>query len=110
MSHLSYARFEEELKHIIQCIRDEIAQVEDISEFEFIIKASGRAHDGDLNLSFEIDHPYKSNVEVVGDGIGAVIEEFMRRHGWTKRHAPIAIGFNGYATSDVSPPNDEIPF
>lgn len=83
---------EEDIVNMVRMIRTELQQIETLQAFEFTIRASGRVHEGDIELTFKLDHPYESGVYVTGNTVAAVLQEFMRRHGWNKRHMPLMIG------------------
>ena len=77
--------------NIVQLIRGELQKIETLNGFEFEIKAEGRVHDGDVKITFRLDSHYDSYVCVKGNSIAAVLQEFMRRHGWNSRHSPLLI-------------------
>ena len=80
-------------------IREELQQIETISHFDFRIKVSGRVHEGDLNMHYEIeDYPLK----VKGNDLHSAVQEFKRRQGWTERNAPLQIGYDGATQNDDS--------
>ena len=88
---MNIATEEELIVNMVRMIRDELRQIESLQAFEFTIRAEGRVHEGDVSLTFKLDHPYESGVYVTGNTIAAVLQEFMRRHGWNKRHMPLMI-------------------
>jgi len=75
------------------------------NEFYFIITASGRILDGELLLKYSLQRNSYEYNPVAGNSPNAVTDEFLRRAGWEKINAPLAIS--------AKPPvqdNDEIPF
>ena len=75
---------------------EEIARVktalrvdESLSGFELTITASGRL-DGDVSVEFKLGDRYGLGGVTCGS-IEAAREEFLRRRGWTARHAPLCL-------------------
>lgn len=95
--------FEGALKREIKRVRNELKKIEDLSQFEMIIKADGRVNDGDVKLQFEIDLDYDQNVR--GDSLQAVLDEAMRRRGWTKIHDAKLLSYEKIPSDD----SDESP-
>ena len=84
--------FEGALKREIKKIREQLKACENVKEMHLKIIVSGRVHTGDLKLTFALsESEYSTGVE--GDSIGPVVEEHLRRHGWSAIHAPKAIGY-----------------
>ena len=75
-------------------IREDLKHLESLSSFCFAIRVDGRVHSGDLKVEFQIGESSYA-MDVKGGTYRAVIEEFMRRHGWDKANAPLMIGYNG---------------
>ncbi len=111
---VAIVNFEGALKREIRRTRMELQKIETVAELHLQITASGRLHDGDINLKFKLqDSEYDTINCVVGDTLSAVIEEYMRRHGWGKVHNPKAIGYDKVPSDDTDSttiPDDEIPF
>ena len=61
------------------------------SEFKLTIEAKGRVHDGELKIDFGLADNDYSGPQVRGNRLGPVVEEFIRRNGWAKSHAPLQI-------------------
>lgn len=61
-----------------------------ISRLDFTLCIEGRP-DGDLKISYGLGE-YGS--EVKGDFILAVLDEFLRRKGWSDRHNPLCLKVN----------------
>lgn len=72
---------------------EHIAECESVSSFRLDIEISGRVHDGDILIEYKLGQGYSDYSRVVGKALGPVVQEFLRRHGWNERHAPIAISF-----------------
>ena len=85
------AMFEKELVYTVKSIRARLQSIENLEAFTFQITAEGRVHDGEVRITFKLDHPYETGVDVRGNSIGVVLDEFMRRHGWNKRHTVLLI-------------------
>lgn len=82
--------FEQHLANVVKNIRKELQQIESISSFEFVIKATGRVHEGEVEITFKLEHGYYGGT-TIGNSVNAVVEEFMRRTGWDKRHMPLTL-------------------
>lgn len=107
--------YEDSIKELALYLRDELQQVEDISKLDFTIDISGRVHDGELSIKFELGSAYSTGGQVSGGRIEAVLAEYMRRFGWDKRNKPLELSF---APAEVPHPDqpvgarsdEEIPF
>lgn len=97
--------FEGAVKREVKRVRGALQKLEELATFRMEIVARGRVHDGDVKIEFTVGREYGG--EVTGDNMQAVLEEFMRRHGWKKAHNPVAITFQE-APSNTE--DDEIPF
>lgn len=75
------------------------------NEFSFIVKASGRILDGEVKLEYKLSKSFYESDAVVGNSPSAVSDEFLRRAGWEKVNAPLAI-----SAKPPVPDSDEIPF
>lgn len=62
-----------------------------VGRFEFMIKAEGRTETGEDNVKIEYHLREDYDHWVVGDSVDAVVEEFLRRKGWNKEHAPLRL-------------------
>jgi hypothetical protein len=71
-------------------VRSRLQQCEDLPSFELEIKAQGRVHEGEIEISYNLEGRY--NDVVRGGRLTPVVDEFARRHGWNKINAPICIG------------------
>ena len=54
---------------------------------------AGRIVGGDLKVEYRLGEWTEDRV--TGNSIDAVVNEYMRRKGWDKRHAPLAIAYAG---------------
>lgn len=98
---LHYAKpFEQVVKALAQELRRAFNHA-DLNHVRFSSSISGRTH-GDLEISFEVSDQSWGG-EVTGNSIQAIIDELLRRHGWNKRHAPTAIGYNGEDKAEDMP-------
>jgi hypothetical protein len=73
-----------------------------LSGFTLEIHASGRL-DGDVEVSFAVSGLYGEQ-ECKAGQVSAAVEEFMRRKGWTERHAPLCL------PNVSAPASDEITY
>lgn len=88
---LAAKSFETALKEIVKDIREELVSNESISSLDFRIDVSGRIHDGDLLIEFQIGSSYGTGGEVKGGSLVAVIAEYKRRFGWDERNTPLCL-------------------
>lgn len=92
--------FEGALKREVKRIRRQLALDETMSSFMIRIDASGRVDSGEVDISFGVgDSSYGATVN--GDGLDTVVEELMRRRGWTARHAPKALFYEKIPSDDT---------
>lgn len=96
--------FEGALKREIKRVRKELQKVDSLSDFRLNIEATGRLHDGEVNLSYRIGERYGENVE--GDNLQACLDEFLRRHGWKQVHQAKALTYERIPSDD----SQEMPF
>ena len=85
--------FDEMVKNLAIHVREQLKQVEDISSINFSVDISGRAHDGELKIKYEIGSTYQDGGCVKGPKLDIVIEEYLRRFGWDKRNQPLELTF-----------------
>lgn len=88
-----YLSCEEAFKAAIKIIRQELADRNIGSSFRFAIEASGRVQDGEVKVAFKLDSLFYPTQDVTGDSILAVLEEYLHRHGWNVRHAPLTLDY-----------------
>jgi hypothetical protein len=98
--------FDGAIKREIKRLRERLRLCEGLSEFSLEIEASGRVLDGDIDLSYSLSKSSYGAGKVSGDKLDAVLDEFLRRNGWEKLHAPKAIGYHKIPSDDT----DEVPF
>lgn len=88
------------LKREIVKLQKKIAKCEQINYIDIRVKASGRAQSGDIKITYSIcGNEYQSDV-VEGNDLDALCEEFLRRHGWTQRNAPLMLTVNEQRRAD----------
>ena len=75
----------EEIARTKQTLR----QDESLSGFELTITASGRLV-GDVSIIFKVADCY-GYAGCEAGSLAAALEEFLRRRGWTARHAPLCL-------------------
>jgi hypothetical protein len=101
--------YEQSISEIVRYVRERLQTEEDAESFSLTITASGRVHEGDIEIVCTLDHPYKYNVKAEGGDLDSIIEEHIRRSGWQKRHKPLCLP--NVKTIEAKPEiNDEIPF
>ena len=89
------------LKREITKIQKRVSKVESISFLNLQIEAKGRM-DGDIKILFRIsDNEYDISSGPKGNDLDALTEEFMRRHGWEKRNAPLMLTSNERQRADA---------
>lgn len=95
------------VKREIKRVRKRMARDENQSRFAVRITATGRLHDGDVNLTYAVGHS-DYGYEVEGDDLDACVDELMRRDGWKKVHAPVAIGYEKIPSDDTDPSDEAL--
>ncbi|KKL77591.1 hypothetical protein LCGC14_2033370 [marine sediment metagenome] len=70
-------------------IKRQLSVLTQLSEFQVEITIKGRVHDGDLKFKYSVGPEY--GPKVTGNNLDTAVEEFMRRQGWEKDHAPLQI-------------------
>lgn len=91
--------YEDQIKSLATFIRSDLQQVESLRSFTAEITISGRVHDGEMKIQFSIGGDYNSGA-VIGGTIEAVLTEYKRRQGWSKRNAPLELSFDGETKVD----------
>ncbi len=71
-------------------LRQELNDAEIGSSFNMSIDVSGRVAGGDVIVKYSVSGLYGSKV-TEGSRLAPVLSEFMRRNGWEKRNAPLAL-------------------
>ncbi len=92
-------KFDAMIKELALHVRERLNKVESIPKIEFSIDISGRPHDGDLRIKYEIGSTYSDGGAVKGSKLEIVIDEYMRRFGWDKQNQPLCISFDGTETT-----------
>lgn len=87
-------KFDALIKELAIHVRERLSNVESIHSVYFSIDVSGRVHDGDLEVKFEVGSPYSEGGRVKGAQLEVVLDEYMRRFGWDKRNQPLCISFS----------------
>jgi len=85
--------YEATIKEIAAYIRSELSVIEKLSSLDFTIGISGRLHDGELKIKFELGSTYSAGGSVKGGSIDAVLLEYKRRFGWDQRNQPLELSF-----------------
>lgn len=90
---------------VVYNLKEDIGQFAGCNSFFFEMKADGRV-DGDVKVSITIgEHTWSAASTATGNSIAVVLEEFLRRKGYEKRHAPLCLP----NVRDVSPQMDNTP-
>lgn len=97
--------FEGALKREIKRVRNKLKLTEEVSEFNLTIVAKGRVNDGEVKLSFGLAPSVYGGSVVEGRELNAVVEEFLRRHGWHKKNDPVAISYEKVPSDDTDDDN-----
>ncbi len=103
--------FHSKILSTVAAVKEEISKIEDVPEFLLKIVASGRI-DGDVKIEFTLSESSYAP-DVTGGDLAAVVTEFLRRHGWNQRHAPLCLpNVDPVDESFVAPAkqDEEIPF
>lgn len=100
------------IKREIMKVKRELEKCEGVSAFRLDIEAQGRVSEGDIEIKFRLGEIYGDS-QVIGNDWAAVTEEFIRRHSWKKRHAPLRLTTSEQEWSDSSklpPKESDSPF
>ena len=81
------------IKRAVRQVRAALAAANLPADFNFRVEASGRVTDGEVKLAFRLGPDGYSSGAVEGNSIEPVVSEYLRRHGWKKVNAPLAISF-----------------
>lgn len=98
------------VKREVAKLRAELATYEGIGTFRLDIECAGRVLDGDVKISFKLGESYDSSQMVEGNDVSKVAEEFIRRHNWKKRNAPLLLTATKTPEALESEGHDGIPF
>lgn len=105
---------EDALKTAAVSTREQLQLIESISEFTLEISISGRTHDGDLKIEFELKGGWADRSPVKGGRLDAVVKEFLRRNGWDSTHAPLCLSFapstDEVTEGDGAQEDEKVPF
>jgi len=91
---MNLAEFEQSVIALVTAVRDDLKTVDSLSSFTFSVDISGPVHSGDVNIEYKICKG-SYGTDVIGNRIQPVLDEFKRRHGWTKDNKPLCISFGG---------------
>jgi hypothetical protein len=72
---------------------EQLSKIDEIAYFDFNIRISGTTNGEGVDIEYSIGDSRYSSVRVEGNSIKAVVEEFMRRHGWKAMNSVKAISF-----------------
>ncbi len=92
-------KFDVMVKELALHVRERLNKVESIPRIEFTVDISGRTHDGDLKIKYEVGSAYNDGGAVKGSKIEIVLDEYMRRFGWDQQNQPLCISFDGTETT-----------
>lgn len=94
------------VKAIIE-LRKTLAATDLSGSFRLDIEVQGRVQGGDARIEYKLGEQYSSD-NTTGDELPAVVDEYLRRCGWAKRHQAQMLTFTGELQTPK--PEDEIPF
>jgi len=84
-------KLEDALVDVLPRIRDRVCELEDPPSYlDISIEISGRTLDGDLEVKFKFDSGNYGKA-TSGGNFASVFDEYLRRHGWTKRNEPLCL-------------------
>jgi hypothetical protein len=90
LHHNTLAELESAVRAAVLDVRARLTECEDLPNFELTITASGRVHEGTIEVSYNLEGRY--NDVVKGGRLTPVLDEFSRRHGWQRANAPLCLG------------------
>lgn len=86
-----YDQLHQYLVAAVEEIRGKLGDA-DVGEMRLTIEASGRTLTGDVLLTYHLaDSLYSTEGAASGGDLTAVVKEFLRRHEWENRHAPVCL-------------------
>ena len=114
---MSYQAFSKALTDVLFQIRDRLQEEEIISTMRFDIEVRGRVHEGELRIEFVLGQEYAS-INARGGNLEAVIEEFIHRELFNRKHKPLMINHiktieppqPQHVVTGLGNPTDDIPF
>jgi hypothetical protein len=80
--------FEGAISRKVRAVRKKLRTLEAKSEFRIVVFCSGRLHDGDVKVTYEVAFDTLYGSAVKGNDLDNAIEELMRREGWQERNQP----------------------
>jgi len=92
--------FEQSLIDKVREIRESLKEAESISQLALTIEVSGRTHEGELEIKFELGSQYSTGGIVKGGNLDQVVREYKRRFGWDEAHDPLMISFSPERTDE----------
>ena len=77
---------------IAKDLRDQLSKETSLSSLHLSIEVQGRV-DGELKISYQLGTSYYDDHSTTtkGNDLNDVVEEFIRRGGWNRNHAPLCI-------------------
>tara|TARA_Y100000310_G_scaffold327344_1_gene393551 strand:+ start:651 stop:953 length:303 start_codon:yes stop_codon:yes gene_type:complete len=85
--------FKESIESMVRTLREEMQVAETCTDFYFRVDATGRLHDGDIRISYQVGEDCYTGEHVKGNDPRICLEEYLRRHGWDTVNAPLSISF-----------------
>lgn len=95
--------FEGHIKRTARHVHEALdhANIGDSWHLEINLRGS-HGESGTIKIQYTLHNSYvydAREIKVVGNSLDAVVEEFLRRHGWNAHHAPLQIPSHNF-TSD----------
>lgn len=87
----------------IDAVRTALAEA-NVAAMNLRIEVTGRT-DGDLKVQFKLCKDYDNDTE--GSNLAVVVHEYLRRHGWNARHAPLCLP--NVRAAEPTSADEEIP-
>ena len=86
--------FEKALIQKVREVRESLKEADSISRVDLKINVSGRVHEGELEVKFELGSTYSTGGEVKGGNLDQIVREYKRRFGWDEANDPLMISFS----------------
>ena len=92
---MAETNFCKEVKATAHTLREAMQVCETMHDFYFRVECRGRLHDGSIKITYEVGEGSYIDERVEGNDPGSCLMEYMRRHGWDAKNAPLSITFEG---------------
>ena len=98
------ARLHAAIAEAIADVQQELVDKEIGGSFRIDIEVSGRINDGEVLVEYRVGDCYGSN-NPKGARLAPVVSEYLRRRGWNKANAPMALMAPGEFRDEPVAPN-----